>query len=427
VRTPRPRRGRPERAGAFELLAEAAASMWSVYQSSMVGPSLGDPWLPDLCRRALSVAPDARPATRARLLAMVQLMAGFMNEPLSIEQSDEAIALASAGDDPVAKVLAAAARLFSGQSAGPRWADWVAFNEVIDGAFGAIDDLHLRGMAGIYQSWGASGYGDGARFAQARDRVAEAAAVLRGPRLPAWRHWLDAQIALREGRWDDAIASTTTAGAITNDRAIGEMLVTAHTAMVLIHTGRAREAAADGRVQADPTFRGPVVGAFVALMTVLGGDAHAARELLSALQPDLAGARVPLAPAIGLAAWAAAAADDREAAHWLEPVLRPFRGVVMSGGVNEVASADRLLAGLVAVDGRHDEADELYASALALDERFGATAWTAHTRHGWARCLLARNGPGDRDRAADLRASSLETAEALGMRQVAAESRALAI
>jgi hypothetical protein len=50
-----------------------------------------------------------------------------------------------------------------------------------------------------------------------------------------------------------------------------------------------------------------------------------------------------------------------------------------------------------------------------VNARIGARPWVAHTRHDYARMLLARAGPGDGDRALELRADARAGFRELGM------------
>jgi tetratricopeptide (TPR) repeat protein len=73
--------------------------------------------------------------------------------------------------------------------------------------------------------------------------------------------------------------------------------------------------------------------------------------------------------------------------------------------------------GLLAVQlGRVDEAVGHFEQALEMNERMGARPWLAYTQHDYARVLLARDGPGDPERAEDLLAACRETFRALAMR-----------
>jgi tetratricopeptide (TPR) repeat protein len=73
-------------------------------------------------------------------------------------------------------------------------------------------------------------------------------------------------------------------------------------------------------------------------------------------------------------------------------------------------------AGLAAAGaGRWDEAERLLEEAVAAHDRMGARPWAAQSRQDLAEMLAARDGPGDRDRAADLLRAAVAEARALGM------------
>jgi len=69
---------------------------------------------------------------------------------------------------------------------------------------------------------------------------------------------------------------------------------------------------------------------------------------------------------------------------------------------------------------RFDDAQRHFEDALAMNERMGARPWLAHTQNDYARMLLARDGPGDRERAHDLLERALATYRELGMETYAA-------
>jgi hypothetical protein len=54
----------------------------------------------------------------------------------------------------------------------------------------------------------------------------------------------------------------------------------------------------------------------------------------------------------------------------------------------------------------------------------GARPWLAHTQEDYAEMLLARDAPGDRQRADDLTASAATSYRAAGMDAAPAQSRA---
>jgi DNA-binding CsgD family transcriptional regulator len=88
---------------------------------------------------------------------------------------------------------------------------------------------------------------------------------------------------------------------------------------------------------------------------------------------------------------------------------------IVGGRLVCFGSADRFLGLLCATMSRWPEAERHFEAALAMNQKIGAHAPLAHTRHDYAAMLLARDLPGDRERAAALLQLSLESARASGM------------
>lgn len=78
-------------------------------------------------------------------------------------------------------------------------------------------------------------------------------------------------------------------------------------------------------------------------------------------------------------------------------------------------SVAHYLAMLAATNGELDRAERHFEAALRFNLAMGASAWVARTRYGFAAMLLARDQPGDRERALELAELALATAESLGM------------
>jgi tetratricopeptide (TPR) repeat protein len=89
--------------------------------------------------------------------------------------------------------------------------------------------------------------------------------------------------------------------------------------------------------------------------------------------------------------------------------------VVVGPGLGYFGAVARHLGLLAAGAGRLADAERHFAAALELDGRMGARAWVAWTQGDFAALLLRRGEPGDAERAAELRAAALRTAEALDM------------
>jgi tetratricopeptide (TPR) repeat protein len=85
----------------------------------------------------------------------------------------------------------------------------------------------------------------------------------------------------------------------------------------------------------------------------------------------------------------------------LYELLVPYAGqsVFMPEGWMCFGTVDRALGLLATEIGDWQSAEAHFEAAIALDARMGARAWLARTKRGYARMLMARAAPGDRERA----------------------------
>jgi len=90
-----------------------------------------------------------------------------------------------------------------------------------------------------------------------------------------------------------------------------------------------------------------------------------------------------------------------------------------------LGSVSRPLGRLATLLARYEEAEQHFERALEMNARIRARIWVAHTRHDYARMLVARGGPGDRAKAATLAAQALATAREVGMKPLEAKVVAL--
>jgi DNA-binding CsgD family transcriptional regulator len=110
------------------------------------------------------------------------------------------------------------------------------------------------------------------------------------------------------------------------------------------------------------------------------------------------------------------ALGDVRRAEELQQLLLPYVGRNIVGGrLVCFGSADRYLGLLAATLSRWTDAARHFEQALAMNQAIEAHAPLAHTKHDYATTLLARNGAGDRDRAAALLQECLESARSMGM------------
>ena len=74
---------------------------------------------------------------------------------------------------------------------------------------------------------------------------------------------------------------------------------------------------------------------------------------------------------------------------------------------------------------RWDEAEKHFEDALEMNARMGARPFVAHTQHQYANMLLARDAPGDREKALELVTEALDAAQEMGMKGLVEKALAL--
>jgi DNA-binding SARP family transcriptional activator len=131
--------------------------------------------------------------------------------------------------------------------------------------------------------------------------------------------------------------------------------------------------------------------------------------------------------AMSLLAEAAALVRDSDSASVLYGLLLPWAALNaadMSEGIR--GSVSRYLGLVATTTKRWEEAKLHLEDALAMNASMGARPWLALTQEDYARMLLARDDPGDRERAHELLDAALATYCELGMETHAASASALA-
>ena len=122
----------------------------------------------------------------------------------------------------------------------------------------------------------------------------------------------------------------------------------------------------------------------------------------------------------------AAYLQDRDRAAILHRQLLPYAWLnAVATGDFAIGSVARYLGLLATTMGHWNEAAQHFEDALAMNERMGARPWLAHTQHDYARTLLARDEPGDRERAQELLHQALATYRELGIEPSAAKASAV--
>ena len=99
---------------------------------------------------------------------------------------------------------------------------------------------------------------------------------------------------------------------------------------------------------------------------------------------------------------------DRARAATLYQLLLPYAGrtVVVGNAAACYGALSRYLGALATTLERWDEAAQHFEDALAMNTRMEAWPWLAHTQYQYATMLLARDQPGDSEKATALLGAS---------------------
>jgi class 3 adenylate cyclase/tetratricopeptide (TPR) repeat protein len=170
----------------------------------------------------------------------------------------------------------------------------------------------------------------------------------------------------------------------------------------------------------------PAYRATLAAAHIEAGDRQAARTLMD----QAAGASFampedsPWFDGVTMYSRVAIELAHREYSEILVALLAPFHDQVVFDWLQPNEPAAMFLGGLATVLGRFDEADAYFTEADDLNRRGEMKFGEASTNMLWGRMLLARNGPGDADRARILLEQARDSSSSRGYAMV--ERRAIA-
>jgi uncharacterized protein HemY len=117
--------------------------------------------------------------------------------------------------------------------------------------------------------------------------------------------------------------------------------------------------------------------------------------------------------------------DDTDSAAVMYGLLLPWATFNVADHPEGIrGSASRYLGLLATTTKRWQDAELHFEDALAMNQKMGARPWLAQTQEDYARLLLARGSPGDRERAQELLDQALATYRELGMEPYAARASA---
>jgi tetratricopeptide (TPR) repeat protein len=370
-------------------------------------------------RAMLAGKEDAGPV-RAQVLA--RLAAALRDQPDRGPRdalSREAVALARRFNDPATLAYTLASR--SAALFGPDDPqDRLAIAE------------ELRAVARAAQNKELEVEGEGARalvlleigripeYRQAVEGMDRLAAELREPSARWFAAAFQISLALLEGRFADAetlIESALRAGASAEP---WDAIIFSRVQRFTLHLEDGRlaemEPAIRRSVEEFPTR--PLFRCLLARLLTELGDEDQARFVFE----QLATGRFAVIPvnndlllSLGHLAEVAWFLRDADRGAVLHGLLLPYRGLVVDTRESSTGAVDRYLGLAALTAGDLETAERHLRDALDLNTRIGAHPWEARTQADLAVLLLARDQPGDRERAAGLLQAALGTARQLGM------------
>jgi predicted ATPase len=118
--------------------------------------------------------------------------------------------------------------------------------------------------------------------------------------------------------------------------------------------------------------------------------------------------------------------DDQRCAAVLYELLLPMAECCTAvAAMSCLGSASAPLGALATTLGRFDDAERHFEAAIAMNQKMRAPRWVAVTQLGYARMLLLRESPGDRERALDLLQDAQEAGQRMGMKKLVEDCLAL--
>jgi DNA-binding SARP family transcriptional activator len=417
-----------EQTGRADQLARAALSYGGRFAWARAGT---DPALVPLVERALAAAgPDDGPA-RARLLA--RLAAAIRDDPSRDRRvllAQEAVDVARRSGDPV--ILAYALEGY-----------WVAVEGpdlVGDGAVVGNQLISLGEQIGDQERvFTGRDFRLNAFWKQA-DRTGievelEALSRLADELRQPSQRWFVAtsrtMLALMEGGFGQAEQLISETLALGERAESWNALVSERLQMFVLRRAQGRLAELEETINRS-VHEYPALLRFSCALTHLYGDLGREQDARTALEGLLARdlAREHLDAewlfSMTLLPDPCALLGDDDAAARLYSLLLPYEHLYAQAPVEATfGSVARGLGVLATTLRRFEDAERHFEAALEVERRMRAGPWRAHAQHNLAAMLLARGGPGDREKASGLLDEAVNTYRELGMDSWATRATAL--
>ena len=377
---------------------------------------------------ALRAVGDADSRERARLLATLAVELTFSGQwERRVAISDEAVAIARRLGDPMTLSRVLTMRFV------PTWMPQTLEERQVSSAEALrladeLGDPWTQLHAARWRFVGLVQAGALGEAGPVLERELKLARALGDP-TSRWLSTYDrGTLALIAGRLDEAEELADEAFATGSGPRDGRPMFTSLLTAIRYEQGRLPELQSTlaGVVAENPGL--PVLGALLALGYAEGELREEARNLLAS-QVETGFAEIPADPSWlathGIYAHVAAELRDRAAADALYERLAPWTGQIVYVGVSAWGSVDRAVGRLAAVLGRYEEAELRLEAAIERCGRIGAPIWLARGQLDLAGVLLARDAPGDRERAVEALEAAITGAARLGAATVERRARSL--
>ena len=405
--------------GLPEVLARAALGYGGRF---IWDRAMSDERLVPLLQDALAALGEVDSALRVQLLS--RLAAALRGEPSRerrVRICEEAVQTARRIGDPsaIAYALAAAEAALHAPHTAQRRLD--EGSEIVSLAR-ATGDRERLFDGHEHAFWAAWELGDPTARASQLDSMTRVAEELRQPAHLWMLAVAQATLALAEGRFADAAELIEHAAAVGERVQSWSAAAVAHTLpLFMLRREQGRLEDFEWEIQGPGhEFSGPLArhSVLAHVHARLGRTEAARAALLELTSRDLTDWHVDEEWLVGICLLAETCVilGDTEPAAPLYELLLPHASL-NAVAVPELAldSASRPLGMLATLLGRFEEAARHFEEALRMNERMAARPWLAHAREEYARMLLRRDAPEDRERADKLLSRAHATYQELGM------------
>jgi class 3 adenylate cyclase/tetratricopeptide (TPR) repeat protein len=367
---------------------------------------------------AASASGTAEPAMRAKLLAILALELTFAGDwSRCLDLSDQALAMAHRLDDAETLAQVLLARFFPAHLPGLLEERLANTAELLDVA-AAVADPALAARAHLLRARAALESGD-TDEADRCFQIGESLSVPLGQPTLRWQvTYLQAAREIVAGRF------STAEQLLAESRQLGRLAGQADAEWIFaLQAVQLRRAM--GRIDADTvTLVEETAGPLRLTATVVAvglchlGRFDDARRALDRLGPT----SVPIDPwwlfAMTNLASVAARLGARAHAAALASALRPYATQAIPYAAQPTPSVAHHLGLMATTIGRYAEAETWFASAVDAHDRLHAPHWVAGSEVEWGRMLLARDEPGDAQRARQLLVKASMTARQLRLTEL---------